>query len=97
MREKKNVHDFFQVLFTFVVAIGIKKTFKILTTYPAIFLMPVFSYWTIGPVKTVSTITFPFNCFDYKRRYLGVSYWHTWINTLITMICTLTGLFIWRS
>ena len=72
-------------------AIGIKQTAKIITKYPAIFLTPVFSYWTIGPVKSVSTVTSPKKCFSFKRQYLGVSYWHTWINTLITMICTLTG------
>ena len=76
-------------------AIGIKQTVKIITKYPAIFLTPVFSYWTIGPVKSVSTVTSPKKCFSFKRQYLGVSYWHTWINTLITMICTITGFFFY--
>ena len=51
--------------------IGLKQMSKIIIQYPSVILPQLFSYWSIGPYK-------------YNANKICISYWHTWINAIIT-------------
>jgi hypothetical protein len=55
-----------------------EKTFKTVWQFPAIFLLPAFSYWVIGPNSKLC-------CCGRSNKKLSVSFFHTWINILITI------------
>ena len=68
-----------------VKAIGLKKAWKLFWNYPATVLTPIFSYWTLGPVQTNSTFTWKKGfCIQTDSSKVGVSFFYTLINILIT-------------
>ena len=90
-----SLSNIFQILGTLLVAVGFKKTFKIIINYPAMIITPMFSYWTFGPIKQDLQSTSKKKCcnnFVTKSQFIGISFWHTWINTILSIICTATGL-----
>ena len=61
-------------------AAGFRKTLKVLRSFPALILMPVVTFWVIGPTRK--------QCLVLERNgangnLLVVSFLHTWINTCI--------------
>ena len=59
-------------------------------------ITPMFSYWTFGPIKQDLQSTSKKKCcnnFVTKSQFIGISFWHTWINTILSIICTATGLY----
>ena len=68
-----------------VKAIGLKKAWKLFWNYPATVLTPIFSYWTLGPVQTNSTFTWKKGfCIQTDSSKVGVSFFYTFINIMIT-------------
>ena len=61
----------FQAAITIMNAIGSKQMSKIVIQYPSVILPQLFSYWSIGPYKN-------------HANKICISYWHTWINAIIT-------------
>ena len=72
----------FQTLGVMIIAVGPKKTVHIFVKYPPLMLISAFSFWTIGPISPSSKC-----CnMSFKSKYLGVSFWHTWINVLLVSL-----------
>ena len=70
-----------------IIAIGLRKTFRLITEYPGILFIATFSLWTIGPVtKSESTSC----CQLFKQEKLGISAKLTWINFILSMACSVT-------
>ena len=63
-------------------SIGFRKTLKTVVNFPAIILTSAFSYWVFGPIESFSCPTW---CCGGNSR-LGVSFLHTWINCIITIL-----------
>ena len=66
-------------------AVGFTATMSLVFEYPAMVLLPVFSYWTIGPPDTGRL------CFKPSSRshsVIGVSFFYTLLNCLMTIICS---------
>jgi len=85
----------FNILPQFVLAtgilissVGIKKALSVITKFPPILFVPMFSFWTIGPLRLS-----PFyKAFNGKSQKLSISFWLSWANVLLTLlgpICTL--------
>ena len=55
-----------------------EKTLKTVWQFPAIFLLPAFSYWVIGPNSKLC-------CCGRSNKKLSVSFFHSWINILVTI------------
>ena len=85
-------------------AVGFRKTLKVLRRFPALILMPVVTFWVIGPTRK--------QCLVLERNgangnILVVSFLHTWLNAcvmlfsqlLIFFLCTFPGIYgdIWFS
>ena len=74
----------FQTLAVNIIAAGPKNTWQIFIKYPALILISVFSFWTIGPISPSPKKKW---CkIPLKSQYLGVSFWHTWINILLVIV-----------
>ena len=63
-------------------AVGFQKTLKVLRSFPALILMPVVTFWVIGPTRK--------QCLVLERNsadgdMLVVSFMHTWINVCIML------------
>ena len=64
---------------------GLKVTMKTIYRFPSIILMPIFSLWTIGPITlTKSVCSICYTCCCNIHQKLGVSFYLTWINLLLT-------------
>jgi len=65
-----------------VKAVGLKNTGRVIWRYPALVLMPIFSFWTTGPPKSSNS------CCGYcQRSYsIEVSYFYTLLNATITIV-----------
>ena len=61
-------------------AVGFTATMSLVFEYPAMVLLPVFSYWTIGPPDTGSF------CFKPSSRIIGVSFFYTFLNFFMTIL-----------
>ena len=73
-------------------AVGFRKTFKVLRSFPALILMPVVTVWVIGPTRK--------QCLVLERNgangdMLVVSFLHTWINTCIILASQLLIFFLY--
>ena len=75
----------FQASFVLVKAIGVKNAWRLFWNYPATLLTPTFSFWTLGPVQTNSTFTWKKGfCIQTDSSKVGVSFFYTFINIIIT-------------
>ena len=69
----------------FIKTCGFRNTAKLVWQYPAMILTPIFTFWTMGPKKTVSTTT---SCCGYgssNDMRIGVSYLYTFLNCFLTI------------
>ena len=66
-------------------SIGLRKTFRLLTQYPGILFISMFSLWTIGPVSKSESKSC---CQLFKQEKLGISAKFTWINFILSMACS---------
>ena len=64
-----------------VLTVGPRRALSTMKTYPAIVLTSCFSFFTVGPVATASSCSAHFNG---ERRKIRISFFHTWINVIIT-------------
>ena len=62
---------------------GLKNAWKVITKFPAMIIIPMFTFWTFGPVMS------NFSCkgINYKTEAdrIKISFWLTWINILLTV------------
>ena len=68
---------------------GCRRSVLIIWKFPAILITPVFSFWTMGPINSSK------QCCNFQICYgkkLGVSFFHTWINFLFSIIVSITSL-----
>ena len=73
----------FQAVTVLSLALGIRSSFSTIRDFPAIVLTPIITFWSIGPVSPTNS----FGCQMYSQNNLiGVSFWHTWINLIISSI-----------
>ena len=68
-----------------LLAIGLRKTFRLITQYPGILFISMFSLWTIGPVSKSESKGC---CQLFKQEKLGISAKFTWINFILSMACS---------
>ena len=81
---------YFQASFVLVNAIGFKNAWRLFWNYPATLLTPTFSFWTLGPIQTNSTFTWKKGFgFQTDSSKVGVSFFYTFINIIITFCGTL--------
>jgi hypothetical protein len=66
-------------------SIGLRKTLRLLTEYPGILCISMFSLWTIGPVSKSESKSC---CQLFKQEKLGISAKFTWINFILSMVCS---------
>ena len=71
--------------------VGFRKTLKVLRSFPALILMPVVTFWVIGPARK--------QCLVLERNgangnMLVVSFLHTWINACIMLASQLLIFFL---
>ena len=66
-------------------SIGLRKTLRLLTQYPGILCISIFSLWTIGPVSKSESKSC---CQLFKQEKLGISVKFTWINFILSMVCS---------
>ena len=65
-------------------AIGLRKTFRLITQYPGIIFIATFTFWTIGPISKSKSKSC---CQLFKQEKLGISSKYTWINLALTLVC----------
>ena len=79
---------------------GKSKTWRVIKRFPAILLVPAFTFWTFGPSdKPVSSSCWGklgqrFKC---KNNRISISFALTWLNILITIIGLLTSNFVFSG
>ena len=78
----------------FIKTCGFKNTAKLVWQYPAMILTPIFSCWTMGPKKTNSTNKSCCGCWSSNDMRIGVSYFYTFLNCLMTICGSLFCFFI---
>ena len=76
----------FQAFIVLLSNIGPKRTLRLMFQFPALFLTPVFSFWTFGDKKGCF-------CKDQINRQIQLSFTLTWINFSLSVIVN-TGLLI---
>ena len=69
-------------------AIGLRKTFRVVTRYPGVLFIAMFSFWTIGPVSKSKSKSC---CQLFKQEKLGISVKFTWINLTLSLGCTVAN------
>ena len=72
--------------------VGFQKTIKAIRRFPAIILMPIVTFWVVGPATT-QFLTL--KCYGAKNSVLAVSFLFTWINIGITITSQLILFFIY--
>ena len=72
-----------QAFLTLCFAFGIKRAIERVITHPALVLTPAISFWTYGPVKSVS-------CCAYRRfeTKICLSFRLTWVNAILSLCGT---------
>ena len=75
-------------------AIGLRKTFRLVTRYPGILFIAMFSLWTIGPVSKSKSKSC---CQLFKQEKLGISVKFTWINFTLSLGCSVATSVLWAS
>ena len=83
----KIIADSFQAFLVLLSNIGPKRTLRLMFQFPALFLTPVFSFWTFGDKKGCCF------CKDQTIRKIQLSFTLSWINFSLSVI-TNTGLLI---
>ena len=78
----------------FIKTCGFKKTAKLVWQYPAMLLTPIFSFWTMGPKKTASSKKACCGCWSSNDMRIGISFFYTFVNILITISGSLFGILI---
>ena len=78
--------NLFQAFIVLLSNTGPKRTLRLMFQFPALFLTPVFSFWTFGDKKG-------YFCKDQINRKVQLSFTLTWINFSLTVIVN-TGLLI---
>ena len=68
-----------------LISIGIRKTLRLITQYPGILFISMFSFWTIGPVSKSESKSC---CQLFKQEKLGISVKFTWINFILSIACS---------
>ena len=68
---------------------GFRRSVSIIWKFPALLITPVFSHWTMGPINSSKQSCNFQICYGKK---LGVSFFHTWINFLFSIIVSNTSL-----
>merc|ERR1712079_552493 len=81
----------FLILWT---SLGFKRACNLTWTYPAFVLTPAFGTWTFGPVKQSNPSTSKC-CTSCKSDILSVSYLHTWVNYVVSLIGHITTFLVW--
>ena len=76
---------YFQSMIVFIKTCGFANTSKLIWQYPAMVLTPIFTFWTMGPKKTASTITSCSGSWTSNDMRIGVSFFYTLFNALITI------------
>ena len=72
--------------------VGFQKTLKAIRRFPAIILMPIVTFWVIGPATTQFLAL---KRYGPKSNVLAVSFMFTWINVGITIISQLILFFVY--
>ena len=73
----------FQAITVLCLALGSRSSISTIRDFPAIVLTPIITFWSIGPVSPTSAS----GCQMYsKNNLIGVSFWHTWMNLIISSI-----------
>ena len=77
-------------------SLGFKQTISTIGQYPALILLPAFSFWTVGPMSSVLCFhgetckskneEISNNSCLGKSKTVGISYLHTWINVGLTTL-----------
>ena len=72
-------------------AVGFRKTLKVLRSFPALILMPVATFWVVGPTRK--------QCLVLERNgangnILVVSFLHTWLNACVMLFSQLSIFFL---
>ena len=69
----------FQALGAIYLALGIRRATSILSTFPALVLTPMFTFWTFGPISSKG-------CCVYRKNEtkIHLSFRLTWINAIFT-------------
>ena len=77
-------------------SLGFKQTISTIGQYPALILLPAFSFWTVGPMSSVLCFhgetckskneDISNNLCLGKSKTVGISYLHTWINVGLTTL-----------
>ena len=62
---------------------GFRRAASIVWKFPALLITPVFSLWTMGPINSSKQCC---HWQIFKGKKLAVSYFHTWINFLFSII-----------
>jgi len=70
---------------------GFRRSASIVWKFPALLITPVFSLWTMGPINSSKQCC---HWQIFKGKKLGVSYFHTWINFLFSVIVGIIS--IWQ-
>ena len=71
---------------------GFRRSASIIWKFPALLITPVFSLWTMGPINSSKQCC---HWQIFKGKKLGVSYFHTWINFLFSVImCFISILYL---
>ena len=70
-----------------MIAVGFKSGLRIMKNYPAMIVLPAFTFITMGPIGP------DFKKYFTTQRKIGVSYWHTLVNILMTICGTIGGYF----
>ena len=72
-----------------ITAMGLKNSVRVFVRYPSILLTPMISLVAFGPMESKQG-----NCCSTKK--IGVSYWYTFVNFLITMCCSNANYLMFR-
>ena len=72
-----------------MIAAGFKSGLRIIKNYPAMIVLPAFTFITMGPIGIKSDI----KTYFINRRKIGVSYWHILVNVLMAICGTIGGYF----
>ena len=74
--------------------IGFRKTMKTLLRFPALILMPVWTFWMIGPRSQFSISKWRCLKLGNNNKTLVVSFFWTWLNACLTLLGHLIFFFI---
>ena len=74
--------------------IGFRKTIKTILRFPALILMPVWTFWMIGPRSQFSISKWGCLKLGNNNKKLVVSFFWTWLNACLTLLGHLICFFV---